>query len=344
MMYSRSGPRQGQRLQQVQGVEREHPPVGDEDHPPQAKALAQALDDPPHRGHLADIPLEHFMGQRQARGGLHHPHRHLPVGPAHVLGVAVPPQVALHRTVPGDPYRGQVVEQQVQGVGKPRQQHRRQPLFQHRLARPQRVHGPQQPGVGDLGPVHTRHAHRGQPPQHPQLRLRVGQPVEHQHPDAALHRRPPGSSPQAGQDHRLQPQLPPQPVQHPHIAQLQRRLEGGSGGADRLAQRGQVGSIGQSQQPVDHPVHVGRRQLVQSPQRRQVALPGRAVDRITVGLHQLDVTARTRTGDFHIHATTIAAFKTSENIDLPKKRATTNELPIMYQYIDFNEKYLIFPA
>ncbi len=194
------------------------------------------------------------------------------------------------------------------------------------------------------GPVHPRHAHRGQPPRHPQFRLRIGRPVEDQHPNPPLHRRSAGSPPQAGQDQGLNPQLAPHLIQHPHVAQLQRRLEAGPGRADRLAQRGQVRPVGQPQQTVDHPVHVGRRQLVQPPQRGQVALPGRAVDRIAVGLHQLDVPARTRAGDFQIHATTITVFKLDEKLTLPKKRATTIEPPIICQSIDYNEKYLISPA
>jgi hypothetical protein len=303
--------------QRLQVVETQQAAVGDQDQPAHAReALEHRAQGRQQGAGLGDVAVEHLVVDRYALGGLHHPQQEL-AGDHALLGHAEAAHVAfLHGIAFGadgrevvEHHREILIDQRAQQSGH--HAVHRVPVFH------QRIHAAQQVLVGDVGGT-VRQRHGLQPAQHPELGLRVAEPVEHHHSYQRLDiDLMPGAAKDAAQFAKAQ--RLPQFMERPDRAQCAGRFELdlrlGLGPEDRCTPRG-------LQQPVDHRIE-GTTDLIESPEGGDGALADAALV-IAERLDELDVAPGTGGRDLDVHATKIAGhsdhFKKNFHT---RKRATT---------------------
>ncbi|OIQ70110.1 hypothetical protein GALL_482830 [mine drainage metagenome] len=236
------------------------------------------------------------MRQRQSLGRLHHAEHELATHPP-VLGQAELAQVAGQLGLALHADGGHVVEHHRQILVDQRAQQPGQRRLDAVLVFDQRIHRPQQVLMRHLLGRKARQRHRLQPAQHAELGRRVAQAVEHHHPQQPLGvERAMGIAQYAAE--RLVPaQLVPQRVQHPGVAHRQRR-----GKAHRRRLR--LLAVDDAVQAANQGIGPAGAYLLQAAKGGDDALAGNPLV-VAVGLHELDVAARSGAGELDEHVATI---------------------------------------
>ena len=159
------------------------------------------------------------MVDRHAVGSLHHAQHELTRHHA-LLGHAEVAHIAFLLTQALCTDGGQVVEHHRQILVNQRAQQSRHAIVHRVLVIHQRIHAAQQLLVGECLCIDTRHADCLQPAQHPELGVRIAQPVEDHHPQGVLD----GVGKACAAKHRrqaIEAQFVPELIKRPDIAQGQ---------------------------------------------------------------------------------------------------------------------------
>ena len=289
--------RQLQRLQRIEVVQRQQPPVrhqhqaADVREPPQ-----QPLEHWQQRLTLAGVAIEHLVVDRQAIGRLHHAQQELSCDHAFLAQAVLAHVVRLFAQARGAD-GGQVVEHHRQRLVDERAQQVRHVPVDLVLVVHQRIHGAQQMLVVELGGLHPGHAHRLCPAQHPELGVGITQPVEHHHADGLLDGGGVAGAPEhAGQ--RIEADLAPELVERPHVTQ-------GQGGLEAHLRHGGI-ALGQTAHPeqrLQQPIELTA-VLVDAAEGHDVALARLAVF-VAKRLDELGVAVALGAGDLDEHGRSV---------------------------------------
>ena len=171
----------------------------------------------------------------------------------------------------------------------------------------QGIHAAQQMLMGDRLHLNARHGHRVEPTQDTELGFRIAQAIEHHHPNQRFDiDAVPGLAEHAAQFAKAQGL--PQFVQSPHVAQCSGRFE-----LDRRQRCIQeVWPTRHLEQARNDGIETVR-QLIQTPERDQGAMPGLA-RLVTKGLDKLEILAGTGARDLEEHASTLTALDSLSNM------------------------------
>jgi hypothetical protein len=226
-----------ERLQLLQVVQAEQAPVGHKHHALDGELREHFLDDGLQGGGLTRAALPYAVRDGQAFGGLHHAEHELPDN-APVLGLAEGAHVTGQLGVAFHAHGGEVVEDNRQLLVDERAQQRGQTL-QHRFGPiSQRVHGAQQPLVGDTGGSYSRKTRPFEAAHDAELGGRIVQAVEDHHAEQPLAAEGRSAGTQHAAEGLPKAQPMPQRREQPRVAHAQGGVEANGRQVDALGNRG----------------------------------------------------------------------------------------------------------